>query len=90
MLHTSIQADLVRSFTASLSTLTDGQKKWQTKLSSAGLIYHHFGHRIISQLLGNSQSDTVNIIYDKVSIYKFFVIKCAVMSVVTHKPELQF
>ena len=59
----------LRSFTASLSTLTNGQKKWQTKLSSAGLVYHHFGHRVISQLLGNSQSDdnTINIIYDKVS-----------------------
>lgn len=49
--------------------LTNGEKRWETKLSSAGLIYHHFGHRVISQLLGNSQSDdnTVNIIYDKVN-----------------------
>ena len=70
VVHVSTLVNPLRSFTASLSTLTNGQKKWQTKLSSAGLIYHHFGHRVISQLLANSQSDdnTINIIYDKVSV----------------------
>ena len=61
-----------RSFTGTMSSLTDGGKKWQTKLSSAGLVYLHFGHRVISQLLGNNQSvdsNTINVIYDKVMWY---------------------
>jgi len=52
-----------------MSSLTNGEKKWQTKLSSAGLVYLHFGHRVIAQLLGNNQSvdsNTVSVLYDKV------------------------
>jgi len=55
-----------------MSSLTDGKKKWQTKLSSAGLVYLHFGHRVIAQLLGDNQSadsNTVNVLYDKVMWY---------------------
>ena len=58
-----------RSFSGTMSALTNGGKKWQTKLSSAGLVYLHFGHRVIAQLLGNSQSadeNTVDVIYNKV------------------------
>ena len=31
-----------------------------TKLSSAGLVYAHFGHRIISQIIQNSAVSTSN------------------------------
>ncbi|CAG0897003.1 unnamed protein product [Darwinula stevensoni] len=37
-------------FEESMSTVRPG-KKWRTKLSSAGLVFNHFGHRIISRIL---------------------------------------
>ncbi|CAG0903346.1 unnamed protein product [Darwinula stevensoni] len=55
-----------KSFTAGLSTLRPG-KKWTTRLSSAGLVFNHFGHRIISQVLDCPVEDPrVEIIFDKV------------------------
>ena len=35
-----------------MKSLTGGRKPWITKLSSAGLVYLHFGKRVISQLAG--------------------------------------
>ena len=54
-----------------MNTLND-KFKWVTKLSSAGLVYFHFGHRIIAYLI-NSEADApiVQILYDKV--YENFV-----------------
>ena len=47
-------------------------KPWVTKLSSAGLVYLHFGHRVISQILKTTEKDDVTCkIYDK--IYENFV-----------------
>jgi len=47
-------------------------KPWVTKLSSAGLVYLHFGHRVISQILKTKEEDDVTCkIYDK--IYENFV-----------------
>ena len=47
-------------------------KPWVTKLSSAGLVYLHFGHRVISQILKTKEEDDVtHKIYDK--IYENFV-----------------
>lgn len=49
-----------------MSSLSPG-KPWQTKLSSAGLIYLHFGHKLLAQLLGTNEEDSmVGTIYDKV------------------------
>ena len=47
--------------------------KWVTKLSSAGLIYYHFGHRIIEQILELDPKDPtiVDIVYRKV--YENFI-----------------
>ncbi|XP_072828832.1 MYG1 exonuclease isoform X2 [Vicugna pacos] len=60
-----------RSFTETMSSLSPG-KPWQTKLSSAGLIYLHFGHKLLAQLLGTSEEDNmVGTLYDK--IYENFV-----------------
>uniref|UniRef100_A0AAA9RV32 MYG1 exonuclease n=2 Tax=Bos TaxID=9903 RepID=A0AAA9RV32_BOVIN len=54
-----------RSFTETMSSLSPG-KPWQTKLSSAGLIYLHFGHKLLAQLLGTSEEDgMVGTLYDK-------------------------
>ena len=50
----------------------DSSKPWLTKLSSAGLVYLHFGHRVISQVLNSKDDDDVtNKIYDKV--YENFI-----------------
>ena len=47
-------------------------KPWVTKLSSAGLVYLHFGHRLVSQVLKTKENDAVtNEIYDK--IYEKFI-----------------
>ena len=47
-------------------------KKWTTKLSSAGLVYCHFGQEIVSQILELPVDDPVtDIVYDKV--YENFV-----------------
>ena len=52
----------------SLST----SKKWTTKLSSAGLVYFHFGHNVIAELTGRSADDhVVKTLFDK--IYENFV-----------------
>ena len=40
-----------RTFNESMHSLRP-EKPWQTKLSSAGLVYLHFGRQLISQLLG--------------------------------------
>lgn len=54
-----------------MNTLSPG-KPWVTKLSSAGLIYLHFGHRVISQVLKTKEDDDVtHNIYDK--IYENFI-----------------
>lgn len=60
-----------RTFSGTMKTLNAG-KPWDTKLSSAGLVYLHFGSELVSQILGLSQKDNVtDIIYDKV--YENFV-----------------
>uniref|UniRef100_A0A8C6W703 Melanocyte proliferating gene 1 n=1 Tax=Nannospalax galili TaxID=1026970 RepID=A0A8C6W703_NANGA len=60
-----------RTFTETMSSLCPG-KPWQTKLSSAGLVYLHFGHKLLAQLLGTSEEDTVvDTLYDK--MYENFV-----------------
>eukprot|EP00794_Sanderia_malayensis_P016632 gene16632-18322_t len=59
-----------RSFNESMSSLAC--KKWTTKLSSAGLVYLHFGHKLLSQLLGSDVDEkTVEAIYDK--LYENFI-----------------
>uniref|UniRef100_G3VSV9 MYG1 exonuclease n=1 Tax=Sarcophilus harrisii TaxID=9305 RepID=G3VSV9_SARHA len=58
-----------RSFTESMSSLRPG-KPWQTKLSSAGLVYLHFGQRLLAQLLGTSIDDRiVDTLYDKAGFH---------------------
>jgi len=60
-----------RTFTESMHSLR-ADKKWTTKLSSAGLVYLHFGHEIVAQLLELTPGDPVTqVVYDKV--YENFV-----------------
>ena len=45
---------------------------WTIKLSSAGLVYYHFGHQIISNILNiPKDSDETKVLYAKV--YENFV-----------------
>lgn len=60
-----------RSFNESMNSLSP-DKPWVTKLSSAGLIYFHFGHNVISEIINEkSNSEKTSIIYDK--MYEHFL-----------------
>nr|XP_060618823.1 MYG1 exonuclease [Anolis sagrei ordinatus] len=60
-----------RSFGESMHSLKP-DKPWQTKLSSAGLVYCHFGSQILANRLGLKEQDPVlHVLYDKV--YENFV-----------------
>ncbi|CAN8003689.1 unnamed protein product [Ixodes hexagonus] len=55
-----------RTFSETMQSL-DKSKKWTTKLSSAGLVYAHFGRDVIARTLGWKLDDpNVEKIYDKV------------------------
>ncbi|XP_066528726.1 UPF0160 protein MYG1, mitochondrial [Hoplias malabaricus] len=60
-----------RSFVETFTSLCP-EKPWVTKLSSAGLIYVHFGRKMLSQLTNLTQdSRQLEILYDK--LYEHFV-----------------
>ncbi|MBN3306282.1 MYG1 protein, partial [Amia calva] len=60
-----------RSFCDSFSSLCP-EKKWVTKLSSAGLVYLHFGHRILAQLTQQEEgTPSLEVLYNK--LYENFV-----------------
>eukprot|EP00479_Gromia_sphaerica_P010401 TRINITY_DN4769_c0_g2_i1.p1 TRINITY_DN4769_c0_g2~~TRINITY_DN4769_c0_g2_i1.p1 ORF type:complete len:128 (+),score=25.46 TRINITY_DN4769_c0_g2_i1:189-572(+) len=48
-----------RGFT---ETLGEG---YNTKLSSAGLVYKHFGHEVISNICKTTDKQTIDVLYDK-------------------------
>uniref|UniRef100_A0A8C1P6K1 Uncharacterized protein n=1 Tax=Cyprinus carpio TaxID=7962 RepID=A0A8C1P6K1_CYPCA len=55
-----------RSFAESFHSLCP-EKRWVTKLSSAGLIYLHFGRRVLEQLTQLKQDEPqLEVLYDKV------------------------
>ncbi|XP_065510424.1 MYG1 exonuclease [Caloenas nicobarica] len=60
-----------RSFSESMRSLRPN-KPWTTKLSSAGLVYCHFGSQILAGLLGQPEDGpVVTVLYDK--LYENFV-----------------
>uniref|UniRef100_A0A8D0GP61 MYG1 exonuclease n=1 Tax=Sphenodon punctatus TaxID=8508 RepID=A0A8D0GP61_SPHPU len=60
-----------RSFAESMHSLKP-EKPWRTKLSSAGLVYFHFGSQILAELLDLEEEDgMVQLLYDK--LYENFV-----------------
>jgi len=62
---------MYRGFNESLHSLCP-EKKFTTKLSSAGLVYFHFGHEVIATLTGRATHDKeVHMLFDK--IYENFV-----------------
>ena len=58
-----------KTFADSMTSLQKG--KWVTKLSSAGLVYAHFGKRIISHVVSTKDEALVQRIFDKV--YEKFI-----------------
>lgn len=55
-----------RSFTGTMNSLCP-DKPWETKLSSAGLVYLHFGERVLKELMGKPvDKEKLDAIYDKV------------------------
>jgi len=60
-----------RSFEHTMKTLLPG-KPWETRLSSAGLVYVHYGLAVIAQVLNKKKEDeVVGKLYDK--IYENFI-----------------
>jgi uncharacterized UPF0160 family protein len=60
-----------RSFEGTMNSLNPIYP-WTTKLSSAGLVYFHFGHKVISHILKDTESsENVNSVYRKV--YENFI-----------------
>lgn len=58
-----------RSFKESMSSLRTSSSR-TTKLSSAGLIFHHFGERILAQILGFSLSDPkIPVLWEKMYVH---------------------
>jgi len=56
-----------RSFDESMHSLSAAKYPWKTKLSSAGLVYYHFGLRIFAHLLHSKpEHELVQILYKKV------------------------
>lgn len=64
-----------REFQESMRTLSGGDKHWSTRLSSAGLVYFHFGRDVITSLLQKQSvsltSQQMEALYDHV--YATFV-----------------
>ena len=55
-----------REFNESMHSLSGGKYSWLTKLSSAGLVYFHFGHRVVSIVSNLDLNDpNLEIIYQK-------------------------
>jgi len=59
-----------KTFTDCMKTVVPG-KTWETKLSSAGLVYAHYGQDVIAQILQTKDKDLLEKMYDKV--YEKFV-----------------
>ncbi|XP_035858205.1 UPF0160 protein MYG1, mitochondrial [Sander lucioperca] len=60
-----------RTFAESFHSLCP-EKPWVTKLSSAGLVYVHFGHQLLTQLTQLKEGDReLEVLYDK--LYENFV-----------------
>lgn len=59
-----------KSFTESMSSILPG-KPWTTKLSSAGLVYCHFGKEILQKVVGERSNDEIEAIFDHV--YEHFI-----------------
>ncbi|KAL4655719.1 UPF0160 protein MYG1, mitochondrial [Arapaima gigas] len=60
-----------RSFNETFNSLCP-EKPWKTKLSSAGLVYLHFGHRVLMELTQLGRDDQqLEVLFDK--LYENFV-----------------
>ncbi|XP_037088445.1 MYG1 exonuclease-like [Pollicipes pollicipes] len=60
-----------KSFSESMRSLTAGAKPWVTRLSSAGLIFHHFGRDVLDTQLGPAASEHREVVFDR--LYQTFM-----------------
>ncbi|XP_064634503.1 MYG1 exonuclease-like [Lineus longissimus] len=63
-----------RTFSESMNSLKL-EKKWVTKLSSAGLVYLHFGQDVLKEIIAKKSLDCSQELIDKLydKVYEFFV-----------------
>ncbi len=58
----------------------DPSWRWETKLSSAGLVYFHFGQEILASLLGVDKKDPIVAkVYEKESwkaVLRVYILPC--------------
>jgi uncharacterized UPF0160 family protein len=66
-----------RTFTHTMATLCPG-KPWTTRLSSAGLVFAHYGRAAIAQLCGTGAADTETL-FDQVLFFFCFFLFCFVL-----------
>ncbi|XP_067007428.1 MYG1 protein [Anabrus simplex] len=59
-----------KEFNETMNSLC-ASKPWKTKLSSAGLIYHHFGHSIIKTIVDSDDQILLENIFNQV--YEYFI-----------------
>lgn len=59
-----------KTFSDTMKTLVQG-KEWETKLSSAGLVYVHYGREVIASILQTKDQQLLDKMYDK--IYDKFI-----------------
>lgn len=61
---------IFRTFTETFHSLCP-EKPWVTKLSSAGLVYVHFGRKVLAELTKlKEQNRELEVLYDKVKTTK--------------------
>ena len=62
------------TFSHSMSSLRPGKDWKPIRLSSAGLVYHHFGERVLSSVLNcQPQDNVVSVVFDRV--YQSFILE---------------
>ena len=60
-----------RDFNETMNSLSP-DKPWKTKLSSAGLVYYHFGEKVVRAVLGDEEDDeAIKNVYNQV--YEYFI-----------------
>ncbi|EDQ90835.1 uncharacterized protein MONBRDRAFT_20236 [Monosiga brevicollis MX1] len=54
-----------REFQETMTTLSGGKYRWSTRLSSAGLVYYHFGKAIIAAILPDASAEQIDTLFSK-------------------------
>lgn len=60
-----------RTFTGTMASLTEGKMDFHTKLSSAGLVYLHFGRKMLDAVASDVSEENKDLIYRR--LYEYFM-----------------